>query len=700
MQRQVRGLSCKIGQKCYYVHMPKGKVSVSNSLKNIGMMGTVFMKFRKSIAGLVALFCAVIACNLWAQTDPLRPLIDAAGDAKKYPDAAAVVVFDSTIIRMEPSGLSHVVSRTLTKILTPEGIKNFRSLRFDYDPASNLIEVNYARVHRKDGKVEEVSLSALQDLFAPADLIRWGGRMKLLALPTLEVGDAMEVETYKKGFQIAYLWQPTEEDERYIPPMRGHFYDVVLFGGKYPMVEKAYVLRVPKDKPAQFEVYNGEVFSSFLFEGDHLLYTFWKKDIEPISEEDRQPDPPDFVTKVVLATVKDWPEKSRWFFETNEPIFDMNDDIQAKVNEITRGLPTDSLRVAAILHWSAQNIRYSGITMGKGEGYTIHPSTMTFRDRCGVCKDIAGMCVGMLRAAGYTVYPAMTMAGARVEHIPADQFNHCVVALKKPDGSFWMIDPTWAAASRDIWSLAEGEQHYVIGSPEGEDRAAIRTFKAEESQTRVTARWRAKPNGDLLGTIHARGTGYGDTRLRRAVGDTPLAEQRRMIEDWLLKVSPAARLKSYTVTDPLNFHKDVELTMEVELPGYACADRNYFTLTSPASKLVLGAQRPFNLTLDLKEEERKTPALLWATREIYVDEQIEPPPGMRFVAGSDSAVAQGDIASFRQVVSDKGGRFKNESLYRLTKRTIEPDDFDELIAAQKLMKKQAQAVWTFRGGKS
>jgi hypothetical protein len=204
-----------------------------------------------------------------------------------------------------------------------------------------------------------------------------------------------------------------------------------------------------------------------------------------------------------------------------------------------------------------------------------------------------------------------------------------------------------------------------------------------------------------VGTIHVTGTGYGDTRLRRAVGDNSLAEQRRMIEDWLLKVSPAAKLKSYTVTDPLNFYKDVELTMEVELPGYACAARNYLAMTSPALKLAVGAQRPFNLTLDLKEEEdRKTPVLLWATREIYLDEQIELPPGMRLATRSDSAIAQGDIVSFRQVVSDKGGRFKNESLYRLAKRTILPDEFEQLIEAQKLMKKQAEAVWTFRGGKS
>lgn len=657
------------------------------------------MKFRRVFTGLAVVWLVVFVSALQAQTDPLRDLIDAAGDAEKYPDAAAVVVFDSTNLEMEPTGLTHVVSHVLTKILTNKGIKNFRSMRFDYDPASNMIEVRYVRIHRKDGTVEDVSLAEMHDLYAPAHMIRWGGRMKLLPIPPLEVGDAIEAKTYKKGFQIAYLGQPNEDEERYIPPMRGHFYDVVLFGSNYPMMEKAYVLRVPKDIPAQYEVYNGEVFASFYYDNDHLIYTFWKKDLCPIPHQKRQPDASDFVAKVVLATVQDWPEKSRWFFETNEPIFDMDDDIMAKVKEITRGLRTDSLRIAAILHWSAQNIRYSGITMGKGEGYTIHPSTMTFRDRCGVCKDIAGMCVGMLRAAGYTVYPAMTMAGARVEHVPADQFNHCVVALKKPDGTFWMIDPTWAAWGWDLWSLAEGEQHYVIGSPEGEDRMAIRTFTADESNTLITARWRANTNGDLVGTIHAIGTGYGDTRLRRTAGDTPLAGRREMLEGWLAKITPGAKLKSYKIGDALNFHKAVELTLEVELPGYAVANPNVLTMSSPGLKLIVGNTRPLNLILDLKDEERKAPAHLWVTRVVTLDEQITLPSGMRLIEPIDEAVVEGDVASFKQNVTAARGRVKNKSIYRQEERSVPAEQYSQLIDAQELIKEQAEAVWTFRGGR-
>jgi len=44
------------------------------------------------------------------------------------------------------------------------------------------------------------------------------------------------------------------------------------------------------------------------------------------------------------------------------------------------------------------------------------------------------MLVTMMRAADMDSYAAMTMAGSRIEDLPADQFNHSVVALKKPNG--------------------------------------------------------------------------------------------------------------------------------------------------------------------------------------------------------------------------------------------------------------------------
>lgn len=106
------------------------------------------------------------------------------------------------------------------------------------------------------------------------------------------------------------------------------------------------------------------------------------------------------------------------------------------MDEIIKGKKTEMDKIAALTHWVADNIRYSGISMGKGEGYTLHNTKMNFTDRCGVCKDIAGTLISFLRMAGFEAYPAMTMAGSRVEQIPADHFNHCVAVVKLSNGTY------------------------------------------------------------------------------------------------------------------------------------------------------------------------------------------------------------------------------------------------------------------------
>ena len=107
--------------------------------------------------------------------------------------------------------------------------------------------------------------------------------------------------------------------------MRGTYYDVILFGsdvleGPMPPTKlKAYTITMPADKPAQYETYNGEVNSAMLFGKDgRLEYRFWKSDVPAYEAEDRAPDAPDIVTKVVFTNVKDWAEKSRWFYNVNE----------------------------------------------------------------------------------------------------------------------------------------------------------------------------------------------------------------------------------------------------------------------------------------------------------------------------------------------------------------------------------------------
>ncbi len=614
----------------------------------------------------VATFLAWAVFSRSAAADESRPvppeLIAAAQSSvttlgsvtgEQYPDADAVVVSDRTFVEVEESGLSHVFRDRLVKVLTEAGAARFSALRFDYDPASSYAEVRRVVIHRAGGDLEVVPEEAVRDLPQPQRMIYWGPRMKLVSIPRLHPGDAVQWTTYSKGFVIAYL---AGSDDKYIPPMRGHYYDSVLFQGDLPMVLKHYTVKLPRDKPIRARVYNGELKTELSFDADHLVYSFWKTDVPAIVREPRMVEDSDTVPKLVLATVRDWPEKSRWFFQVNEDAgaFEWNEAIEAKVKEITRGLRTDEARRKALLAWVARQIRYSGISMGEGEGYTLHPGTMTFEDRCGVCKDIAGMLITMFRAAGYTAYPAMTMAGARVEDLPADQFNHCVVAVKTGENDYTLYDPTWCPFSAEIWSSAEKPQHYVIGSPEGEELMQTPPAPPSDNFLKVVSRGRIDQDGNLTGTMTISAGGYTETGLRWARVFHEAYRFRPTLEQWVSYISPRAVLQDYQITDPVNVNRPFVIRIDYTVPGYAAVTDDLLVVVPPVARHIVRGRRTADFLEPARTTERHHDIFLRATREFILEERLALPGRYRLEAGPEPAKVDGPHASFESEIQVDG----------------------------------------------
>ncbi len=654
------------------------------------------MSNRSKLALMViapALLIAILAGGAFAQTDDeIRALVSKAGEAKDYPEAGFVAVFEKIDVTVEETGLAHYRRHTLTKILTDEGALAKAALRFDYDPASNFIAIESARIFRRGGAVETVDLALARDLFAPASMIYWGARMKTLQLPRLEPGDAVEVKTYKKGFEIAYLGDgegsgtggaTAGNDERYIPPMRGSFYDVVYFQDAYPIKAKRYDLHMPKDKPVQFRVYNGSLYSAQYFDEKGTHYSWWIEDVPALVEEPRSAEGPDVMPKLVLATLSSWEEKSKWFAAIHDTIYKDNAEIKALVKDLTAGLTTDVEKVAALQHWAAQEIRYSGVSMGKGEGYTHHPGTMSYRDRCGVCKDKAGMLITLMRTAGYDVWPALTMAGARVEEVPADQFNHSVVAWRHQDGSFTMLDPTWVPYSTELWSSAEQEQNYVIGTPEGEGLMITPYSPPENHVLKVVSRGAVDKDGNLAGTLHLEATNYMDQRMRRWLGTHRRDDLRAYIEGWLAAISPDIEVTKFAIGDPLDFKKQFALDVEYRVPRYAVADGKTLDFASPAWKLGFGRTPLIAAVAAIDLEKRELPLFIWNTQAYECDETIKLPAGMAARDLTKESSRTGEYAAYRMERSAGGASVTNKGTVLIKRRMVPAGDYPDFRAALK-----------------
>jgi hypothetical protein len=656
----------------------------------------------------IALLLAILAAGAFAQTDDeIRALVAKAGEAKDYPDAGFVAVFEKIDVTVEETGLAHYRRHTLTKILTDQGALAKAALRFDYDPASNFIAVEGVRIFRKGGAVENVDLAGVRDLFAPASMIYWGARMKAAQLPRLAPGDAVEVKTYKKGFEIAYLAEgegggtgapgaggtiaaapgagetAAGDDERYIPPMRGHFYDVVYFQETYPIKSKRYDLHMPKDKPVRYRVYNGSLYSAQSFDDKGTHYSWWIEDVPALAEEPRSAEAPDIVPKLVLATLSSWQEKSRWFAAIHDTIYNDNAEIKKLVNDLTAGLKTDVEKVTELQHWSAQEIRYSGVSMGKGEGYTHHPGTMSYADRCGVCKDKAGMLITLMRTAGYDVWPALTMAGSRVEEVPADQFNHSVVAWRRKDGTFTMLDPTWVPYSTELWSSAEQEQHYVIGTPEGEGLMITPYSPPEKHVLKAVSRGAVDRDGNLTGTLRLEGTNYMDQRMRRLLGTHKRDDLRAYVEGWLAAISPGVEVTKLAIGDPLDFKKQFALDVTYRVPRYAVAAGGTLDFASPAWKLGFGRTPLLTAASVIDLEKRELPLFIWNTQTYECDETIALPAGMKARDLSKESSMTGEYAAYRMERSVAGGSVMNKGTVLVKRRTIPAGDYPDFRAVLK-----------------
>ncbi|HUV37825.1 MAG TPA: DUF3857 domain-containing transglutaminase family protein, partial [Patescibacteria group bacterium] len=640
--------------------------------------------------------------------------IEDAGAAADHEGADHVIVYDYAMNRVEPSGVTYVDNYIIYKILTPAGCRNQSVLRWSYDPLSSYVEVREVNVIRGGERIP-VDVSAVHDLPAPQSWIYWKDRIKTLQLPRLHVNDGIEVKTFRKGFTYALLdvsgsgaatgggvnsasdgdaggqtgtpagartdtaAAQAPDDERYIPPMPGEYFDIVLFAGDAPIVEKRYVLSLPSDKRLHSEIYNGPLYSSTSYTEDRTEYAWWGLNLQPRPHEPGQPDQSDYATKVVMATVESWEAKSRWFFDVNQNQFEATDAIKSKVDEIldNAGLTnaSEERKAEALVHWVAQNIRYSGQTMGEGEGFTLHPGSMIFEQRSGVCKDIAGMLITMMRGAGMNSFGAMTMAGSRIDEVPADQFNHCVCALRKDDGTFEMYDPTWVPYNNNIWSLLEAEQHYLVGTPTGEPLARIPYSPPAESPLRITHKAELHEDGTLEGMFRFSGSGALDSRLRGIITDSPLPEMTYTVAQILSPISNRVEGIEFEYPAPDDFSRDMWLTIRYRIPRFAIPATGGFEFSSPMMQVVLNHGRLFRAGAAKWSDTRQSDVFLYYTQLIEGTETIRLPNGYTLVDPPSSDEIDETYGYFKGTSRMDGRTLTITQRAEIRRRQIPPDGY-------------------------
>ncbi len=628
--------------------------------------------------------------HLTAFSGPVTQLIKQPGNCADHAGASHVVIFDSTRVDMQESGLSYYNEHKLIKILDAQGAKKFIAYKYDYDPLSAFAEIQKIIIYYANDTQKVLTTCDELDYPAPAGTILWGARQKMVELGKLEPGDAFEIFLFKKGFTYALLSQESPDDERYIPPMRGHFYDIVPFWSDVPILKKVYQVLIPNTKTVQYQIYNGKLKISTQDQGDKTQYNFSLSDITPLTREPNMVAASDIATKLLLSTAPDWFAKSKWFYGVNEDYgsFESTPEIDRKVNEILAEATTEIDSVSRLTHWVADEMRYLGLSMGKGEGYTLHNGIMNFTDRCGVCKDKASMLITMLRSAGFEAYASMTMAGSRIDRIPADQFNHSVAVVRLSDGELHPLDPTWVPFVRELWSSAEQQQNYLPGLPQGSDLLETPLSPPENHYVKINNHSVLTNKGTLTGEISIEAEGQSAASLRRMFTGSFKALWKHNLENELLTICPQATVLSVDYgIDPYDYMAGpILLRLKFEIPDYALVSDQEIIFTPLASSGIF-KRAMGHLYINTSPKERTYSFRDRCSRQLKIEDETALPPGFKVAWLPNLESVDGTGASFQASYTEENGHLRLNETANYYKRIYEPQDWPSFREAALMQKK-------------
>ncbi len=599
---------------------------------------------------------------------------------ESFSDYGTINLLDSIGVEVKDNGSGTFTIRKVIKIQKKSAELTNRIIKYDYDPLTAFAKFTSVKLYKNDGSIVNVDVAKANDYAAPARSIYWGARQIMIEIGRLEPGDVIDYTIDKKGFTYALLKDmPTSDESRFIPPMSGQYYDIVPFWVNEPTVKKVYRVSIPKSKEVQYEFYQGECSTSIRQDKTNNIFQFVKMDVLPFKTESNMVNLFDVAPKLMMSTTPTWEDKSKWFYGVNEDYgsFDAHPETQKMVDKLTKNCKTNMEKIAVLTHWVADNIRYSGISMGKGEGYTLHNTEMNFVDRAGVCKDKAALLISMLRMAGLESYPAMTMAGSRIESIPADHFNHCVTVVKTDEGVYIPLDPTWVPFNRELWSSAEQQQNYLPGTPEPSGLCLTPISAPENHYFRLNSTSSLKSDGTLVGVVTVEAEGQSDAAVRRPFTTGYRSLWRSAMEMELMNVSPEAKLISVDYgKDPKDYQKSaIEITFKYEIPNYAIVGDDEMIFKPLTMSSIYNSVRS-HLHVNTSVKNRKYSFKDACSRLIELKEEITLPSGYTLVQKDKSENHTSSAADFSGSIDMEGNKIVMTQTLALKKRVYDAVDWD------------------------
>lgn len=387
-----------------------------------------------------------------------------------YAGESMVLERADVVYAMNADGTGYMQKTVAVKLQSAAALQQVGIIGMEFAANSQHVEFHYVRVRRPDGSVTETPVSDVieQPLQATVQAPFYSDlKMAQVPVKNLQVGDTLEWE----GRVV--MTKPEAPNE---------FWGVENFVTEGSVVrEQSVELRAPVTKAVTVwtnPALNIQVKESK--QGGEKIYHWESSALKPtvgpeadatkeakkkhvLTADEEVDQEQGKLPSVAWTTFPSWAAVGEWYRGLVANRTAPDDEIKAKVAELTAGKTTEEEKVRAIYAYVSTQIRYIGVAFGVGR-YQPHEAVDVLHNQYGDCKDKATLLAAMLAAAGVPSDEALIGAGIRFnEAVPSPaSFNHLITHLKIDGKDVWLDSTEEVAPYRMMYAGLRDRETLVI----------------------------------------------------------------------------------------------------------------------------------------------------------------------------------------------------------------------------------------------
>ncbi len=613
---------------------------------------------------LALALCASITAPSVAQVKDQLP-----ASIADFSKEAYVVERLRTRITEETDGSGTRELTAAVKILSEAGVKAFAVLGFTYTSANEVVDVDYVRVRKSDGTVVKTPDYNIQDM--PAEVTRSAPlysdiHEKHVAVKGLGVGDELE---YLVRFRVVK------------PQVPGHFWYEHSFSKEAIIQDEELEISTPADK--YVKVVCPEFKPEIKNERTRRIYRWtysnlFVKEKDPNEIPKRIPLNP----SVQVTTFASWEDVGRWYGDLQRDPLEVTAAIQAKAAELTKGLKTDDEKMRSIYNFVSLRFHYIGLDFGIGR-YQPHAADDVLGNGYGDCKDKHTLLASLLKAAGYTAWPALIHTQRKLDpEVPSPaQFNHVITVVSSGSQLIWLDTTPEVAPYRLLIRPLRNKQALVVPSSAGPSLMNTPEDAPFPQEQEFSAKGKLSADGTFTGHVEQSYRGDSEVPLRALFRQVAQSQWKEAAQGFSYGRGFSGDVSNVIVSPPEELDKPFDLSYDYVRKNYGDWENRQITPPLPP----LGVE----VTKESREKKPSEPILLSGPGEIRYRARIELPADYSAVPPSPldlvepyaeyhttNAIENGVLTSSRRFVTKKAEVEVSEwEAFRKFGRAIGDDEY-------------------------